>query len=78
MIWVINKDSERRVSYFPLVNFVESVESQNRGAKCAENQSIAKIAQIRAENRPNWSAEIWWRRKIVVTSQCEREQNATC
>jgi len=28
MIWVINKDSERRVSYFPLVNFVEFVESQ--------------------------------------------------
>jgi len=27
MIWVINKDSERRVSHFPLVNFVESVES---------------------------------------------------
>ena len=27
MIWVINKDSKRRVSHFPLVNFVEIVES---------------------------------------------------
>jgi hypothetical protein len=52
------------------VNFVESVENLESGVNRAKNQHVAKIAQIGAENRPNWSAEIWWRRKIDVTLQC--------
>ncbi|MBR4129302.1 MAG: hypothetical protein IKU02_00050 [Bacteroidaceae bacterium] len=53
MIWVINKDSKQRVSHFPLVNFVEIVESPELWANRAENQCVAKIASIGAENRLN-------------------------
>ena len=34
------------MSYFPLVNFVEFVESQKSGAECAENQCLAKSRKL--------------------------------
>ena len=38
-------------------------------------QLVAKITQIRAEKRPNSSAEIWQRRKNAVPLQCDSKHS---